>query len=260
VVRGRLFEWTDGPDSPWVTVVNETLVELFFPGEDPLGKILVLPLSTRVNMEIVGVVSDILEVGPGSPPLATFYMAANRLAYPTMGWVARVDGNPSQFTQPFRRAVQEFDADVPISAVQTMDARLSGFLSQPRFRSLLVGTFALVALVLASIGLYGVLAFLVRQRSKEICLRMALGAEPGTVLKLILTHGLALVALGIVIGITASLLAGRLIQGTLFGVRASDPLTFTSVSLSLVIVALVACLVPARRAVRLDPAAVLKDE
>jgi ABC-type antimicrobial peptide transport system permease subunit len=141
-----------------------------------------------------------------------------------------------------------------------MDARISGFLSQPRFRSLLVGIFALVALALASIGLYGVLAFQVRQRSKEICLRMALGAQSANVLQLVLTRGLTLVGLGIIIGITASLMAGRLIQGTLFGVEASDPLTVISVSLTLVAVSLVACLVPALRAARLDPGAVLKDE
>ncbi|KPK02745.1 MAG: hypothetical protein AMS20_11660 [Gemmatimonas sp. SG8_28] len=199
------------------------------------------------------------ELGPGSDPVATFYLPV-RWDYDMLSVVIMTEGDPLGVVGAVTRAIREADDDITLSGIQTMQDRLSDTLYQPRFRSAVVGSFALVTLILSSIGLYGVLAYFVRQRGHEISLRLALGARAGRVARLVLARGMALVAGGIVIGLIGALAGTRLIQAVLFQVVAADPITFGAATLCLLAVALVACVVPTLRAVRLDPAEVMKAE
>ena len=248
-----------GPEGRFATVINEALARQFFPAEDPLGKTLVLDWDRPVDLEVIGVTADIRETGPGSDPVATFYLPA-RWDYDMLSVLLRTEGEPLDVAGAVREAIREVDGDITLSAVQTMQARLSNTLFQPRFRSAFVGLFALVALILSSIGIYGVLAYFVRQRSHEISLRLALGAGVGGVAKLVLRRGMTLVGVGILMGLSGALAGTRVMQSWLFGIGAADPVTFIGVSLCLATVALLACIVPALRAARLDPAEVLKEE
>jgi len=265
LLAGRYFEetekWTRSSGTG-VTVINQTLAQQFFPGEDPLGKTLVLGSigsSSLVDLEILGVVADVYEVGPGSDPSATFYLPA-QWQYDMLDVVVSSVGDPLLMAEAVREAVREVDGDITLSSFQTLQSRLSNTLFQPRFRSAVVGIFALVTLILSSIGIYGVLAFFVRQRSHEISLRLALGAGRRGVFRLVLARGMALVTGGIMIGLAGALAGTRMIQSWLFGVGGADPLTFCGVSLLMVFVALLACLVPTFRALGLDPAEVMKAE
>jgi len=260
LLAGRLFESTDRPNTPPVVVINEAMAEMAFPGEDPLGKVLVLPWDPPVNMEVIGVVADILEVGPGGPPLGTFYMAARQRPQTTMRLLVRTGGDPLDAIASIRRVVHDVDSDVPVASVQTMEERLAGQLAQPRLRSLLVGVFALVALILSSIGIFGVLAYFVRQRAHELSVRLALGAGSGSVMGLVLRRGMSLVGLGVFFGLAGGLAGAQLLQGAFFGISPADPITFGGMSFCLLAVAAVACLLPAARAVRLDPASALRSE
>jgi len=262
LLAGRHFEEMErwfGSGAPGTTVINQTLAWQFFPGEDPLGKTLVLEWNRPVELEVIGVMADVRELGPGTDPLATFYLPL-RWDYDMLSLLLVTSGDPLAVVGAVRQAIGEVDADITLSAIQTMQDRLSGTLFQPRFRTALVAVFALVTLILSSIGLYGVLAYFVRERSHEISVRLALGAGVGRVAGLVLTRGLALVAGGIAIGYVGALAATRLIESVLFGVGATDPITFGTVSVCLVIVALIACVVPTLRAVRLDPAQVMRAE
>jgi putative ABC transport system permease protein len=260
LLAGRHFEPTERWSGPGgATVINEALARQFFPGEDPLGKTLVLDWDRPVDLEVIGVTADIHEVGPGSDPIATFYVPV-RWYYDMLSVVIGTEGDPLALVGAVRHAIKQVDEDVTLSSIQTMQDRLSDTLFQPRFRSAVVGIFALVTLILSSIGLYGVLAYFVREHSHEISVRLVLGAGMGGVARLVLARGLALVAGGIIIGLVGALVGTRLIESVLFGIGATDPITFCGVSLCLVAVTLVACLVPTLRAVRLDPVEVMKAE
>jgi len=262
LLAGRHFEETErwfGSGAPGTTVINQTLARQFFPGEDPLGKTLVLEWDRPVELEVIGVMADVLELGPGTDPLATFYLPL-RWDYDMLSLLLVTSGDPLAVVGAVRQAIGEVDTDITLSAIQTMQVRLSGTLFQPRFRTALVAVFALVTLILSSIGLYGVLAYFVRERSHEISVRLALGAGLGRVALLVLARGLALVAAGIAIGYVGALAATRLIESVLFEVGATDPITVGTVSICLVVVALIACVVPTLRAVRLDPAQVMRAE
>lgn len=256
---GRLFEAHERFD--WgaergVVVVNETLARLFFPGDEPLGKAIVM---SGINLEIVGIAGDIYETGPGMEPTPTFYLPA-RGPLGRLGVVVRVDGDPLAVAPVVRDAIKSVDEDITISSMQTMEARIGGRLFQPGFRSVIVGVFALIGLLLSSIGLYAVLAYFVRQRRHEISVRLALGARTEDVAGLVVKRGMILVGVGISVGVVGALAGGRLLQSLLYGVGTTDPVTLVSVSLFLVAVALIACAAPALRAARLDPAEVLKEE
>lgn len=177
-----------------------------------------------------------------------------------MSLTIRTSGDPLASAGAVRQVIRDVDDDISIAQVQTLDARLSDSIFQPRFQSVLVGLFALVALVLSSIGLYGVLALLVRQRGHEISVRLALGADAGGVVRLVLGHGARLVGTGLLIGVAGGLAGSSLLRSALVGVGPADPLTYAGVGLCLLAVAIVACLGPALRAARLDPAEALKAE
>ncbi len=260
LVAGRGFETTDGEGAPPVTVINEAFAREFFPGENALGRTLVFDWSTPTNLKIVGISADIRETGPASSPVPTFYLPERWRPRTAMHLLVRTSGDPVASAGAVRQAIEDVDRDISIADIQTMASRLSRSTLRPRFQSALAGAFALIALVLASIGLYGVLALLVRQRSHEISVRLALGADPAGVVRLVLGHGMRLVGVGLLIGGAGGLLGSRLLRGALVGVSAADPVTYGAVSLGLTAVALVACLAPALRAARLDPAEALRAE
>jgi putative ABC transport system permease protein len=262
LLAGSHFEETDswfGAGGRTAVVVNETLARQFFPGEDPIGKTLVLDWDEPVDLEVIGLTADVRELGPASDPVATFYLPV-RWDYDMLDVLLQTDVDPLTVVGPVRQAIAEVDRDITLSAVQTMQDRLSDVVFQPRFRSALVGAFALVTLVLSSIGLYGVLSYFVRERSHEISVRLALGAGIARVARLVLARGMALVAGGVLIGSIGALAGARLLDSVLFRVGPADPLVFGGVTLCLLAVALLACIVPMLRAVRLDPADVMKAE
>jgi putative ABC transport system permease protein len=256
--RGRVFERADFRGLGLVTVVNEALAREFFPSEDPVGRFLMLPWQDPpLALRVIGVTGDVSELGVGVEPTPTFYLPTvpQRGPQRTLNMLVRTAGDPLALVGAVRQALREVDPDIPMSQVATMSARYSDAIAQPRFRTTMVAIFALVSLLLSAIGLYGVLAYLVRQRRRDIGIRLALGAGRGAVRRLVMTQGMVLVAWGCAIGARA--IAS---QGWLFEVGADDPVSLGAVILCLGLVALLACLVPADRAARVDPAEVMRAE
>lgn len=260
---GRVFEPADERNGRLVTVINQAAAREFFPGEDPIGHFLMLPWrNPPLALQVVGVTADVSELGAGVDPTPTFYLPAALSQPATMSVLVRTARDPLGLVGAARRTLHDMDPDMPMSQVATMRARVTGTLLQPRFRAAMVAIFALVSLVLSAIGLYGVLAYFVRQHSRDIGIRLALGARRGIVRRLVVARGMLLVAWGCVIGTAAGLAGARAIssQRWLFGVGIADPATLAAVIAFLVLVALVACLAPAYRAARVDPAKVMQAE
>ncbi|HZS07631.1 MAG TPA: ABC transporter permease [Blastocatellia bacterium] len=261
--RGRAFTDADRANTPPVGVVNETLARRFWPNEEAIGK--------RIRwggwnpggwLEIVGVAADVKmsALEADSPP--TVYMPAfqiPRLRRAAL-FIARTSGDPAGLIAALRREVSAVDAELPVYDVQTMNQVVADSVAQRRFTMWLLAIFAVAALVLAAIGLYGVLAYAVAQRTQEIGIRMALGARRADVLALVLGQGMALALTGVAVGLIASFAMTHLMRSLLFGVSATDPLTFAGVAVLLAGVALVACYVPARRATKVDPMIALRYE
>ena len=246
-----------------VMIVNETLARLAFPGETPIGKRVRCCEGTHDDPRlktIVGVVADTRWRGPGVDPSPEFYLPMPQIPGEAWTWiqrsmtiVARTTGDPVQLATAMRAAVTGVDPTVPVYDIATMDERLGRSLAQARFNTFLLTTLGTIGLVLAAVGLYGVLAYLVAQRSHEIGVRMALGATAQDVVVLIAVQGLRLVIVGIVVGLGVAILATRLLREALVGVTPTDPATFASVVIVLVAAGLLASIIPARRATRVDP-------
>ena len=255
VVRGRDFNDGDRIDAPFVAVINEQLAKDSFADVDPIGRTIRSGLDNLAPMTIVGIVKDIRTRGPGRPVQAELYMPYEQHQGPAtaLNIVMRTDtADPLALGATAARHIRERNPDVPVR-IETMEATMAGATAAPRFRTILLVTFAVVALLLAIAGVYGVMAYTVSQRVPEIGLRVALGASPGDVMGLVLKDGGLLIGLGLVGGAALSLAGSRFLTGLLFGVSARDPLVFVGVSLLVAIAALAACLVPGRRAMRLDP-------
>ena len=262
MIAGTHFEQSERWQGSRVSgnvVINEALASLAFPGEEALGKTLVLDWDRPVDLRVIGLARNIRETGPGADPIPTFYLPA-RWDYDMLSILIRTERDPLALTPNLRQAIQQTDDDITLASIQTFQARLSNSLFQPRFRSIVVGIFAILTLILSAIGLYGVLAYFVRLRSHEISIRLALGSGILSVAGLVLGRGMSLVAVGIVIGLGGAMAGARLLQSWLFGVGSADLLTFCVVTCTLAVVALVACLLPTLRATRLDPAEVMKAE
>ncbi len=261
LLAGRAFAPTDEQGAPNVVVISKAMAGEFFPGEMPVGKVLILPWSSPpLSLEVVGVAGDVQEFGLGSALARVFYLPARQFPSRRMQLVIRAQGDPLPIVGAVRRAVWAVDRDVPVSAAQTLEQRAFDSLAQPRFRTFIVALFAVMALILTSTGLYGVLAYFVRQRTRELGIRIALGATPRTIVGLIVGKGMIMVAAGIGLGLLGSFAGGRVLRSFLFDVRSTDALTFGGVSLVLAAVAFGACLVPAIRALRVDPQEVLRTE
>lgn len=268
--RGRFVTPQDDENSPKVVVVDDVFARTYFPNENPIGKRIHLE-TFNVEAEIVGVVGHVrqwgLDTDAKSAIEAQFYYpfmqlpdAIMRLAATGVAVVLRTKGNPAAVMDSVRRGVEEIDSREVIYNVQTMDEVVSSSFAARRLSMILLGAFAGLALALACVGIYGVISYLVGQRTHEIGVRMALGAQPGDVLRLVIGHGATMALTGVAIGIGAALGLTRLMANQLFGVSAHDPLTFAGVALLLVVVAVAACYIPARRATKVDPMVALRYE
>lgn len=260
--RGRLFTATDTASSPPVVVVNETLAAKLWPGEDPVGRFLKQgwPESPTPWREVVGVVADVKFEGIAEPTSLQIYLPMPQNPSDSPAIVVRTAGPPAGARAAIEAAMRELDRDLPLYAVRTMDEMLADSIARQRMSMLVLLVFAAVALTLAAVGLYGVVAQGVTERTHEIGVRMALGAERHHVLRLVLRQGLATALVGTAIGLAGALVLSRTIRGLLFGVTPTDPWTFVAVVATLLAVTAAACYIPARRAARVDPTLALRAE
>ncbi|HSB17665.1 MAG TPA: ABC transporter permease [Bryobacteraceae bacterium] len=276
--RGRTLTEGDNQSASWVVVVNDTLAKRYFPDEDPIGKTIQLKFgdTSGVNLdenkprEIIGVVGSVKYWGLSNDPPPALYVPYRQHMSDYPGGTSqtrlgktlllRTKSDPMHLAGAVRRVVAEADKDQPVSEMTSMEQTLSEWLAPQRFAMQLFGIFAALAVILAVVGIYGVMSYSVSRRTHEIGLRLALGAERDDVLKLVLRRGLKLSLIGVAIGIAGALAMTRLVSGFLYGVKASDPLTFAAVSLLLILVALAASYIPARRATTVDPMAALRYE
>jgi predicted permease len=259
--RGRDFNDGDVYDAPFVAVINESLAKAAFPGQDPIGHSIYCGLDSMNPMKIVGVVGDIRQYGPARPPEPEIYMPYQQHPQPAtdLSILVLTAAEPTALSATVRTAAQKLSADVPVKFT-TMEAALTENVAAPRFRTLLLGIFAGVAVCLAMAGVYGVMSYVVGQRANEIGLRMALGASRGDVLRMVLRQAALLTGIGIVIGLAGTAAVTQLLTSMLFGVKASDPWTYATVVVLLAIVALAASYIPARRAMQVDPMVALRYE
>ena len=260
---GRNFSDADNQDAPSAVIINETMARRYFPDQDPINKRLQTGDYDPQNSytTVVGVVDDVKYSGLNEEIEPTMYTPfLQNLWWRSMYLVVRTSGAPSGFASSVRNEVWAIDGDLPVSNIKTMEQLMSESVSEPRVYTTLLGVFGALALVLASIGIYGVMSYTVTQRTREIGVRTALGARRSDVLRLILNQGMRLALIGIVIGLAASLALTRLMATLLFGVSATDPLTFAAIALLLTGVALLACLIPAVRATKVDPMVALRYE
>jgi len=259
---GRDFTDSDNrPDSPYHFIVNEAFVRQFLPGEQPLGQRISAYMDDHNPFgEIIGVAADVRESAIDHQVEPTVYYPHVHLSYARMVFLLRTDGNPLGLAGPARRVIRQLDAEQPIAEVRTLEDVMGENFSRQRFSAWLLGGFATVALVLAAVGIYGVLAYSVTARTREFGLRAALGAEPKRIIALVIKSGIGPVLIGIAIGGAGALALSGLLESLLYGVGPRDPLTFSGVPLLLAAVALLAAYLPARRAARLDPMAALRIE
>jgi putative ABC transport system permease protein len=259
--RGREFTERDGAAAPSVVVINETLARRYFPGEDALGRRLAFgDVDEPVWREIVGVVGDVKGGGLSAETKPEMYVPY--LQYPSafMSVVVRGAPDPTTLTAAIRREVASVDKEQPVLNVRLMRQLVAESIAPQRFNTLLLGVFAAVALALATVGIFGVMSYTVTQRTHEIGIRMALGAQTGDVLRLVVKQGLTLTLFGVGIGLAGAFAVTRVLASLLYGVSTTDPMIFVGVSLLLAAVALVACYIPARRAMRVDPMVALRYE
>jgi putative ABC transport system permease protein len=259
VLKGRAFSERDTAAAQPVVVVNQTLADRYWPGQNPIGKHLANSRD-MIQREVVGVVSDVKFTALTAPNVEEVYLPTQQLPALATTLLVRSSGNPQAMVAAVRAKFAEVDPNLPVTGIASMDSVVAASVAQPRLILEFVGLFAGFALLLAAIGIYGVIAYSVSTRRQEMGIRMSLGAESGDILKLVVGQGMRLALVGIVIGVVASLALTRLITTLLFGVRATDPLAFGAAALALLVTALLACYLPARRATRVDPIIVLRCE
>ena len=264
VRKGRDFDARDKSDSPGAVIINETFARMHFPNEDPLGKRMTPQMSMDENepreREIVGVVADVKFGKITTESKAELYMPHTQAPLGAMTIVARMQNNPESFVTPLRQTVERMDKDLPVYEPRTMEQYLGAAVAQPKLNMTLLVIFSAVAVVLTGIGIYGVMAFSVAQRKQEIGIRMALGAQKGDVLRMIVGQGLRLVIAAMVIGLFAAFALTKSLASLLYGVGATDIVTLTAVGALLAVIATVACWLPARRASGVDPITALRAD
>jgi len=258
LLRGRVLGGRDIIGQPEVVVINEALARKFFPDEDPLGKR--IQIGDQPWHTIIGIVGNVRQTGLHMEPAPEFYQSLLQNPLPFMALTVRTARDPKTLAADLRSVVRGIDRDQPLFDVKTMEEVVSGSMASRRLTMVLLGSFAVLAILLAAIGIYGVISYMVAQRTHEIGIRMALGAQSRDVMRLIVGHGLTLAVIGIAIGVVASLALTRLLSTLLFGVSANDPSTFLAVSLLLAAVAFIAGYIPGRRATKVDPIVALRFE
>jgi putative ABC transport system permease protein len=262
---GRTFSEQELAEARHVTIINKGFVDKYLSGVNPLGQKAVIYMksneeSENTPSEIIGVVGDVRQMGLDTPGEPTVYWPHPELVYSGMTILVRTSNDPLGLVSAARNELQQMDPEQPMAAVATMEQLLGDSLARSRFTMMLLAIFAALALTLASVGIYGVIAYGVTQRTQEFGIRIALGADGRDVLRLVLGQGTRLVLLGIGLGVVLALTLGRFLSTLLYGISPTDPLTFGAVALLLVLVALAACYVPARRATRVDLIETLRYE
>lgn len=267
VRRGREFDVLDHRDAKGVAIVNETLAERYFPGEDPIGKVISgLPPHVALggffaeSFEIVGVAQDVKYFGLAEPSEPSLYLPVAQAPFRRMSYIVRTRTDPEALIASVRREIRSVDPTVPISQVSTMERIVSASVARERFSMMLLVLFAGVAMLLAAIGVYGVISYGVSQRTAELGIRMAMGAEPADVQRLVMADGARMTVAGVAIGLIGAGVFSRVMESQLYEVSSTDPLTFAAVAIGLTFVALTAAYIPARRTARMNPVAALQGE
>lgn len=266
LTSGRQFTAVDDQDHPGVAIVNQAFVRRYFPNENPIGQLLRPSPPARIwnnerltSFEIVGIVRDIKSAGLQAEPEPAYYLPASQSPLGDMTVLVRTKSEPTALVPALRHAVWSIDPNQPVANVSTMEKIVADSIAQPRLSMMLMGLFGALALILAAVGIYGLLSYAVTQRKRELGIRLALGAQARDVLKLILRQGMVLAVIGIFVGLIGSFALTRVMQTLLFGVTPTDAVTFVVVTGVLFLVALFACFIPARRATKVDPMMALRD-
>jgi predicted permease len=264
VRRGRGFTDADGPEAPQVVVLSESAVRRFFPDEEPIGKAIRLGLGRgrgrKAGGEVVGVAGDVKELGLAEDSPPEIYVPYAQFPIQSMEVVLRTEVEPRSMAAVAERVVHGLDPELPVARVATLDEVLARSVSEPRFYALLLGSFAAIALFLAALGLFGVMSYAVAQRTRELAVRIALGARRETLLRMVLREALLLGAVGAAVGLAGALLLSHVLASMLFSLSPRDPATLCAVALLLLATAILASYVPARRATRVDPVVALRSE
>jgi putative ABC transport system permease protein len=261
LLRGRMYTQQETVEMRHVVLVNETFVKKNLNGEDPLGKRLIIYMKQQNDpTEIIGVVADHKHLGLDQAVEPMVYWPHAELVYGGMTMMLRTNGDPTSLAPAVRGVIRSLDPQQPIGEISTMESLLSVSVARARFSASLLTVFSIVALVMAAVGIYGVMSYTVLQRTHEIGVRMALGAQRADVLNLVLKKGIVLGAVGVVVGLAASFALTRLIATLLFEVTTTDARTFAAVAAGLFLITLLACYLPARRATKVDPLKALRYE
>jgi predicted permease len=260
LLRGRLFSDEDTEKTPPVAVINEVMARMYWPGEDPLGKHFKLKQDSTAWTTVTGIIADARTESLSETSAPEIYLSIYQRRAKDLAIFLRGQVDPGAIPAQVREQVQSVDAGLPVFGAQTLDEVLSDSLSARRFSMQIVAAFAITALLLAGLGIYGVISYFVSERTRDIGVRMALGAHRGDILEMILRQGLELAVTGAAVGIVGALIVSHLMAGLLYGVTPNDPLTFVGLTVALTAVALVACYIPARRAMRVDPMVALRYE
>jgi predicted permease len=258
LVAGRGLRTADyAPDAPAVIVVTRAFARALFADQDPLGRRIAMGVNGDNWRTIVGLAEDVQDVTLAEPAQPVFFIP--ELGWPWMTLMVRTQQDAAMLAGPLRRAIWAIDPDLPVPAVEPMSARVAHAVLRPRFQLLVMASFAIVALLLAAVGIYGVISQFVAMQTREIGVRLALGAAPAGILRLVVRRGLRLVAAGLALGALAALGLGRFLASMLYQTPATDPLTFAAVAAVLAAVGLASALIPARRATRVDPQTALRE-
>ncbi len=261
IIRGRVFTRNDNKQSVPVALINNTMARRHWPGEEAVGKKLTISWSNQpLTLEIVGVVGDVRHTGLDSSPRPEIFLHHSQAPFGSMTFVVRTADDPLKLLPEIKGELWAVNKSQPIYSIRTEEQLVSESLSSRRFSLFLLGLFAVISLVLAGVGLYGLISISTSQRTQEIGVRIALGAQTSTIMKMVIGEGVILALLGIGVGLIGSFLLTRFLNSMLFGIRPTDPLTFASISILLVLVALLASYIPARRATRVDPLIALRQE
>ena len=260
ILQGRDFDDHDRRNSSQVAILNQTAARMMFPNEDPIGKRIRVWWNRSPIVEVVGVVGDIRHSQLSTAPDPCLFMPNDQQPFPFSSLVIRTSGDPARLAAAVRQQIRQVDPDQGVAEVETLQQLVADSIARPRFEALLFTTFAFIALALACIGIYGVIAYSVTQRSREIGIRVALGAARSSVFRMIIADGFAMTFLGLLAGLAGALTLTRFLRSVLFEIQPGDPVTLAAVALTLAVVSLLACYFPARRAMGVDPAITLREE